>query len=542
MANWSGIAATLTALVRPHRLQPRLVVPSIANLDWHALKHHANVHAVVIDKDNCIARPNEDSLADDAALRASWASLLSTFGPDKVLVVSNSAGDLRKDPLLIQAETVSRNLQVPVLVHRKPKPAYDCAKQIAAHFLASSSSSSPSPSSSSSTRQASQVVYSPLAKARHSLKRRAIQSPDGATATSSRPSQLGAADSATNAALRVLVIGDRLATDMILSHRLASLSLPLSVPPPSASSSALSRLWPFTAKSNPAQQLGHRGQKIETISVLTTTLWGREGAGTWAMRGVERGAVWALEKRQRQRRVRDWDREEVVVDWRRYTIGMEQKAPLRTTRLVEEERRNETAATAGRISSAPLDVASTRRRGTLPSLPSIDFSALSLTVSNLSSSLSPSRLSHFITSTLPTRFSSFMHSFPERVHDLATRIGRGIVGGAERYGPRVVKGLEVGLRRLVDVYQLQPTTRRKALEHSSSSTVVSTTTTSARIDKALDSLEQRWAEAGRTVDALRNRLGASRVEEDGKKAASSASAAVAVTDADKRAAVTGGSK
>lgn len=124
MANWSATLATLGALVRPQSLQPSLVVPSIAHLDWHALKHRAHVHAVVIDKDNCIvslpflysrfgtdridanypgqARPDEDTLADDDALRASWDRLLAEFGPDRVLVVSNSAGDLRKDPLRIQ--------------------------------------------------------------------------------------------------------------------------------------------------------------------------------------------------------------------------------------------------------------------------------------------------------------------------------------------------------------------------------------------------------------------------------------------------------
>lgn len=57
MANWSATLATLGALVRPQSLQPSLVVPSIAHLDWHALKHRAHVHAVIIDKDNCIVSP-----------------------------------------------------------------------------------------------------------------------------------------------------------------------------------------------------------------------------------------------------------------------------------------------------------------------------------------------------------------------------------------------------------------------------------------------------------------------------------------------------
>lgn len=125
MANWSGIAATLSALVRPSTLRPSLVVPSIAHLDWLQLRSHAHIDAVVIDKDNCIvsalsscahapegdradpplsrqARPNDDTLASDDGLCAAWDELLRVFGPERVLVVSNSAGDLRKDPLLIQ--------------------------------------------------------------------------------------------------------------------------------------------------------------------------------------------------------------------------------------------------------------------------------------------------------------------------------------------------------------------------------------------------------------------------------------------------------
>uniref|UniRef100_A0A0K3CM38 Mitochondrial PGP phosphatase-domain containing protein n=1 Tax=Rhodotorula toruloides TaxID=5286 RepID=A0A0K3CM38_RHOTO len=174
MANWSGITATLAALARPRTLQPALVVPSIAHLDWHRLRHNAGVHAVVVDKDNCIAKPNEDDLANSDELRRAWADLLDTFGAENVLVVSNSAGDLRKDPLLIQAETVSRNLRVPVLVHRSPKPGRPCVRQIAAHFLLPRSSttdlSSLVPSSASAAARphspslAGQTIFSPLAR------------------------------------------------------------------------------------------------------------------------------------------------------------------------------------------------------------------------------------------------------------------------------------------------------------------------------------------------------------------------------------------
>ncbi|GAA5882019.1 hypothetical protein JCM1840_000402 [Sporobolomyces johnsonii] len=274
MANWAGISASLVALVRPSTLQPRLIVPSIANLDWSQLRSRG-VQGVVIDKDNCITKPNQDDLAPDPALRQAWADLLLEFGSENVLIVSNSAGTLRKDPVLLQAESVSRKLKVPVLVHKSPKPGHPCVKQIAAHFLRSPSPSSASLSLSPSKGH-SQIVYSPLAKA--------LAPPTPPTRANPRDPHV----------LRLLVIGDRLATDMILSHRLSQLSLPL--PPPRAPFSMLSlfRRTP-TPFSSPSPV-----NRIEPIAVLTTQLHAREGLGTTLMRGVERTALWALGRRRRR--------------------------------------------------------------------------------------------------------------------------------------------------------------------------------------------------------------------------------------------------
>lgn len=46
-------------------------------------------------------------------------------------------------------------------------------------------------------------------------------------------------------------------------------------------------------------RLGLKGGKVETISVLTTTLHAREGLGTTLLRTLERLALWGLEKRKR---------------------------------------------------------------------------------------------------------------------------------------------------------------------------------------------------------------------------------------------------
>jgi hypothetical protein len=134
--NWSGIRGALAAVINPRILRPRLVVPGehtrpfpstgahdvlrvdISHLDWARFKANG-VTGIVIDKDNCIVshlcaeverrlmrvpllcqtKPHCDTL--ELSLQPSWDTLLRTFGPANVLIVSNSAGT-RKDSLLLQ--------------------------------------------------------------------------------------------------------------------------------------------------------------------------------------------------------------------------------------------------------------------------------------------------------------------------------------------------------------------------------------------------------------------------------------------------------
>ncbi|KAL8293519.1 hypothetical protein RQP46_000220 [Phenoliferia psychrophenolica] len=226
--NWAGVTATVSALARPAAYAPRLIVPDISHLDWAAFKAHG-VTGVVIDKDNCITKPHDDALVPH--LNPAWRSLLSTFSPANVLVVSNSAGT-RKDSLLLQAESVSRHLGVPVLVHSDPKPSRTCARSIRAYF---------------------DPPRVPPPSAARRLFRRAF---------GRRREDLGAVR-------RLLVIGDRLTTDVILAQRLASLR-----PIPSPSSSTSSPPLP-----------------ILTVPILTTTLHASEGLGTSFLRFLETTVV-----------------------------------------------------------------------------------------------------------------------------------------------------------------------------------------------------------------------------------------------------------
>lgn len=61
-----------------------------------------------------------------ALVQAAWSEALRVFGPSNILVVSNSAGT-RGDPAQLQAESVSHHLRVPVLLHAALKPSYTCA-------------------------------------------------------------------------------------------------------------------------------------------------------------------------------------------------------------------------------------------------------------------------------------------------------------------------------------------------------------------------------------------------------------------------------
>lgn len=536
MANWAGVGASLSAIVRPSIFQPRLSVPSIAHLDWQRLKHQGGVTGVVIDKDNCIVRSTLPSLAACSVYtetrrggrsrvlmgrrggracvvcqwdggrgcqsscvelssrqrrykRACSESKLTFLVLESVetrnrrpRTLSSSPSELGQPPAdlrrrecldrfkfrwdtgegpapspsaflsfpplpplahsLQQAENVSRNMGVPVLVHQSPKPGYPCVKQVAAHFLLprtsllsspsaspalaiedSSSSSSTPPSLPLPTTAASrrgQVVFSPLARSRAALAVSLRHSPSlSPTFPPSTP--------------RLLVIGDRLATDMILSHRLSRLPLPLTLPSSAApaSSSTLSRALSLFRRPPPTT-LGTKGQRIETIAVLTTTLHAREGLGTTLLRTVERVALWGLQKRQRRRDRRDASaagtklkgveggRGVESIQWERFLTDYE--PPVKP------------------IEAAPLPVPvvapPTPAHSTTPVLPLLQrLQSLPAVLP-----LIPSRLGNYLSS-LPTHLLTSLRTLRRRSSS-----------ALERSLPRFLASLHLPLSRLVSLY------------------------------------------------------------------------------------------
>ena len=64
-------------------------------------------------------------VSHSALVQTVWSEVLRVFGPSHVLIVSNSAGT-RDDAAQLQAESVSYHLRAPVLLHASLKPSYSC--------------------------------------------------------------------------------------------------------------------------------------------------------------------------------------------------------------------------------------------------------------------------------------------------------------------------------------------------------------------------------------------------------------------------------
>ncbi|KAI0300468.1 mitochondrial PGP phosphatase-domain-containing protein [Multifurca ochricompacta] len=107
---------------------PRLLLPSLIIPDIRHLDfpalRNAGYRGAIFDKDNCLTLPHNDKLVP--GLEDAWSAALRVFGPSHVLIVSNSAGT-RDDPAQLQAESVARHLHAPVLLHAALKPSYSCA-------------------------------------------------------------------------------------------------------------------------------------------------------------------------------------------------------------------------------------------------------------------------------------------------------------------------------------------------------------------------------------------------------------------------------
>ncbi|KAG8697110.1 hypothetical protein FRC08_006728 [Ceratobasidium sp. 394] len=206
MLDLHGSLFALRALVRPGLIVPAIKVDTIARLDFVALKK-AGYTGAVLDRDNCLTLPHQDTLVPELA--DAWTRCKSTFGPNNILVVSNSAGT-SDDPLGIQAESLSFNLGVPVLRHSRKKPA--CGEEILAYFRRLERPPPPPPVSESHPGEpplGRPNLNEPL-------------DPDLVTPTRAPPHPTAPLVTPTLPSTpRLLIVGDRLMTDILLARTLS---------------------------------------------------------------------------------------------------------------------------------------------------------------------------------------------------------------------------------------------------------------------------------------------------------------------------------
>ncbi|TFL07120.1 mitochondrial PGP phosphatase-domain-containing protein [Pterulicium gracile] len=228
--NIPGLIVPFQLLFYPRLALPAVVVKDIRQLDWAALKA-AGYRGAVFDKDNCLTIPHNDTLVPQ--LQDAWSDCLHTFGPGNVLIVSNSAGT-HLDPGGIQAESVSYHLRVPVLTHRSLKPAYTCITSIRTYFAS---------------------LASPIR--------------DG----------------------ELIVVGDRIFTDIIMANRMAlkSSKAPLSVAEAKTTTSN-SRQEALIPTNEKEPDVASRGP----LAIWTTGVWQKESmAMRWCeQKLVDRVRVW----------------------------------------------------------------------------------------------------------------------------------------------------------------------------------------------------------------------------------------------------------
>ena len=94
------------------------------------MKEHCGITAIVFDKDNTLTAPY--SLQTHPNAVAGLAAALSVFGPDRVAILSNSAGTTKDDPGYKEAIKIEQDMGIKVIRHYEKKPGG--LGEVLAHF------------------------------------------------------------------------------------------------------------------------------------------------------------------------------------------------------------------------------------------------------------------------------------------------------------------------------------------------------------------------------------------------------------------------
>lgn len=111
-------------MLLPHHIFDRFAqIPPIETL---FAERGAEIRACILDKDNCFAAPHE--LHVHPSCRKRFDALCTEFHRNRLIVVSNTAGTTSVDPAGLLAKQVEDNVGVRVLSHSTPKPG--CGAEI----------------------------------------------------------------------------------------------------------------------------------------------------------------------------------------------------------------------------------------------------------------------------------------------------------------------------------------------------------------------------------------------------------------------------
>ncbi|CAG8973911.1 hypothetical protein HYALB_00003689 [Hymenoscyphus albidus] len=133
-----NISATLSLfrlVTRPNLCLPQSTFATFNDLPipldkaFEGKYKNVDIRAVVLDKDNCFARPHENGIFE--GYEKHFAHLEKTYPNRKLLIVSNTAGS-SSDPTLSLSAAVVESTGVHVLPHSRKKPG--CGGEIMEYF------------------------------------------------------------------------------------------------------------------------------------------------------------------------------------------------------------------------------------------------------------------------------------------------------------------------------------------------------------------------------------------------------------------------
>ncbi|KAI0471828.1 HAD-superfamily phosphatase [Xylariaceae sp. FL0804] len=134
--NLSGFVNVFRLLAKPSLCLPHATSSTFADLPtplgnaFEGQGKKANVTAVVLDKDNCFAYPETNTIHPAYVER--FKKLREEYPGHRLLIVSNTAGATTWDRDGKLADELESSTGVSVLAHRVKKPG--CGEEIMAHF------------------------------------------------------------------------------------------------------------------------------------------------------------------------------------------------------------------------------------------------------------------------------------------------------------------------------------------------------------------------------------------------------------------------